>query len=65
MYLASWGYNTAEERVAAAELPGVRVLALPQFCELLRFGIVMGVDDGCQDTEGEARAGVYTPCSPP
>lgn len=62
LYLAAWGYNTAEERAAAAkELPGVRVITLPQFCELLRFGIVMGVDDGCQDTPEEALAGVYRP----
>ena len=43
LYLASWGYCTDEERAAAARLPGVRLLTLPQFCELLRWGVVMGV----------------------
>lgn len=61
LYLAGWGYNTPEERAEAAELPGVRVITLPQFCELLRFGIIMEVDDGCQDTEEEAMTAVYKP----
>lgn len=43
LYLADWGYNTPEERAAAAELPGVRVISLPEFFELLRWGIVMQV----------------------
>lgn len=43
LYLADWGYNTAEERAAAARLPGVRLLSRPQFLELLRWGVVMGV----------------------
>ena len=41
LYLADWGYNTAEERAAAARLPGVRLLSRPQFLELLRWGVVM------------------------
>ena len=41
--MADWGYNTEEERAAAAALPGVRLLSLPDFCELLRWGVVMGV----------------------
>lgn len=41
LYLADWGYNTAEERAAAARLPGVRLLSRPQFVELLRWGVVM------------------------
>lgn len=45
LYLADWGYNTEEERAAAAALPGVRLLALPDFCELLRWGVVMGVSE--------------------
>ena len=62
LYLAGWGYNTEEERAAVAGLPGgVKVLTLPQFCELLRFGIVMEVNDGCQDTEDEALDSVYKP----
>ena len=61
LYLASWGYNTDAERAEASEIPGIRIITLPQFCELLRFGIIMGVDDGCQDTEEEATAAVYKP----
>ncbi|KAH7624073.1 hypothetical protein NADE_008885 [Nannochloris sp. 'desiccata'] len=61
LYLAGWGYNTEEERAAAAKLPGVRVITLPQFCELLRFGIIMEVDDGCQDTDEEALDAIYKP----
>lgn len=41
LYLADWGYNTADERAAAAKLPGVRLLSRPQFVELLRWGVVM------------------------
>lgn len=37
----------------------MRRLRLQQFCELLRFGIVMGVDDGCEPTPEEVLAGVY------
>lgn len=58
LYLASWGYATPEEIARARMLPGVRVLTLADFCELLRFGLVMNVDDGCQDTEEEARENV-------
>lgn len=58
LYLAAWGYNTAEERAAAARLPGVRVLRLPQMLELLRWGVVMGVDDGCEPTAEEAAESV-------
>jgi len=61
LYLAGWGYNTHEERAAAAKLRGVRVITLPQFCELLCFGIIMEVDDRCQDTDEEAVDAVYKP----
>jgi hypothetical protein len=47
LYLADWGYNTPEERQAAAALPGVRVISLPEFCELLRWGIVMQASRAC------------------
>jgi len=40
---ASWGYNTAQERQDAAAMPGVRVIGLEGFLELLKFGIVMNV----------------------
>ena len=45
------GYNTEAEREAAADLPGVRSISLEQFNELVKFGILMGVDDGCQDDD--------------
>jgi hypothetical protein len=53
LYLADWGYNTEEERAAAAALPGVRLLSLPDFCELLRWGVLMGVSG--QVAAGAAR----------
>ena len=43
------GYNTEAERAAALELQGVRSITLAPFNELIKFGILMGVDDGCQD----------------
>ena len=58
LYLESWGYATSEEVDRARATPGVRVLDLKDFCELLRFGIIMNVDDGCQDTDEEARKNV-------
>lgn len=60
LYLAGWGYCTREEQEQAAEL-GIRVLGLDEFCELLRFGIIMKVNDGCQETEEETIANVYKP----
>lgn len=47
--LASWGYCTAEEQAAAVQLPGVRLLTLPQFRELLRWGVVMEVRRRCPE----------------
>lgn len=47
--------------MAAGALPGVRPLGLKQMCELLRWGIVSGVDDGCEPTPEEVLAGVYKP----
>ncbi|KAF5831205.1 hypothetical protein DUNSADRAFT_13463 [Dunaliella salina] len=52
-YLASWGYNTQAEREEAANMKNIRVIGLPAFSELLRFGLVMNVDDGCEPTEEE------------
>lgn len=48
------GYSKIEERAAAAKLRDVCVITLPQLCELLRFGNIMEVDDGCEDTDEEA-----------
>ena len=59
MYLASWGYCTEEEKAKAKEMDRIRVLELDEFLELLRFGIIMKVNDGCQDTEEETIANVY------
>ena len=59
IYLAGWGYCTDEEKSVAAKDLGVRVLDLDEFLELLRFGIIMKVNDGCQDTDEEALAQVY------
>lgn len=58
LYLAGWGYCTEDERQKAREL-GIRVLDLDEFCELLRFQIIMKVNDGCQETEEETLARVY------
>jgi hypothetical protein len=61
LYFAEYGYSTPAERAAAAALPGVAPLALPALCELLTWGSLQGVDDGCEPTREEARAGVFTP----
>jgi len=45
------GYSTEAEKEAAQRLDGVRSITLEQFNELVKFGILMGVDDGCQDDE--------------
>eukprot|EP00873_Tetraselmis_striata_P033143 jgi/Tetstr1/453407/TSEL_040389.t1 len=47
LYLAGWGYNTEDER-AEARAAGIRVLSLEECCELLKWGVLMGVDDGCE-----------------
>lgn len=52
------GYCTREEKAEAAHTPGIRVIGLSQFCELLRFGLLMGVDDGCEPTPEEVQAGL-------
>lgn len=50
------GYATEEELQHPPS--GVRLLQLSQFCELLRFGLLMGVDDGCEPTAEEVEAGL-------
>uniref|UniRef100_A0A7S1X9G1 Uncharacterized protein n=1 Tax=Tetraselmis chuii TaxID=63592 RepID=A0A7S1X9G1_9CHLO len=52
LYLAAWGYNTEEER-QAARANGITVLSLEQCCELIKWGVVMGVDDGCEPEADE------------
>ena len=42
-WLACRGYNTDTERRRAQQMEGVQLLSLSKFCELLRWGIIMGV----------------------
>eukprot|EP00878_Enallax_costatus_P025300 GHUV01027065.1.p1 GENE.GHUV01027065.1~~GHUV01027065.1.p1 ORF type:complete len:226 (+),score=38.23 GHUV01027065.1:1234-1911(+) len=58
LYLADWGYNTKAERAAARKTPGIRVISRTAFIELLKWGILMGVDDGCEPTADEVAAGI-------
>eukprot|EP00879_Flechtneria_rotunda_P030245 GHRR01032853.1.p1 GENE.GHRR01032853.1~~GHRR01032853.1.p1 ORF type:complete len:143 (+),score=45.70 GHRR01032853.1:360-788(+) len=58
LHLADWGYNTAAERKAAKSAPGIKLLTRSSFIELLKWGVVMGVDDGCEPTPEEVAAGV-------
>jgi hypothetical protein len=58
LYLADWGYCTEGEKQLARATPGVELLSLGQFVELLKWGLVMGVDDGCEPTADEVAAGV-------
>jgi hypothetical protein len=36
LYLATWGYNTLGEREAAATVPRIKILDLPDFCGKLK-----------------------------
>jgi len=63
-YLATWGYCTDEERSRAATTPGIVLLQRPQFFELMKWGVLMGVDDGCEPTPQEVVEGVHRPISP-
>ena len=47
-WLCCRGYNTDIERRKAQDMDGVRLLSLPDFCELLRWGIIMGVSPATQ-----------------
>lgn len=58
LYHAAWGYSTDEERAAAQADGDVTSLSLDAFCEFLRWGLVMGVDDGCEPTAAEVVEGV-------
>lgn len=55
LYFATWGYSTPEEKARARNIRGeggdsrdIVPIDLEGFGELLRWGIVMGVDDGCE-----------------
>lgn len=56
LYLADWGYVTAAELAEAKRLSRIKVLQLKQLQELLKWGMVMGVDDGCEPTAEEVAA---------
>eukprot|EP00877_Chromochloris_zofingiensis_P013097 jgi/Chrzof1/8040/UNPLg00085.t1 len=58
LYLADWGYNTDAERQEAAAIPGITTIPRHAFLELLKWGIAMGVDDGCEPTAEEVAAGL-------
>ncbi|CAG9460501.1 unnamed protein product [Pedinophyceae sp. YPF-701] len=59
LYLAEWGYCTEGERELARASPRIKVLDLEAFAELLKWGVVMGVDDGCEPTPEEVIKGVH------
>lgn len=58
LYLAEWGHNTRAEQDAAQSF-GIKSLSLRDFSEMLKWGIIMGVDDGCEPTPEEVEAQVY------
>lgn len=53
LYFATWGYSTPEEKNLVLRLPGIQPLTLPEFCELLRWGLVSNTFDGCEPEEAE------------
>jgi hypothetical protein len=53
------GYSTDEDKQEVARNdPLIKSINLNQFAELLKWGVVMGVDDGCEPEAEEVRAGV-------
>lgn len=50
------GYSTAEDVAAVAAQQRVKSITLAQFQELLKWGVVMGVDDGCEPEPEEVQA---------
>lgn len=55
LYLATWGYCTPEELDEVGMLDGIRPITLPNFIELLKWGLIAHVDDGCEPEEYEKR----------
>lgn len=51
--------ESSEEQRAQAKALGISTLNLSGFCELLKWGLLMGVDDGCEPTPEEVEAQVY------
>lgn len=58
LYHAAWGYTTPKEVQEARATKGVQVIQLAEFVELMKWGILMGVDDGCEPTPEEVAAQV-------
>jgi len=58
LHFAGWGYAAAQEKKAALDDSSVTCLTLEAFTELLRWGLVMGVDDGCEPSREEVARGV-------
>ena len=53
------GYSTEEHKSQVAETaPLIRTINLKQFEELLKWGMLSGVDDGCEPEEEEKRAAI-------
>jgi hypothetical protein len=50
------GYSTATDRQAAQADGRVRSIRLSQLHELLKWGVLMGVDDGCEPEPEEVAA---------
>eukprot|EP00798_Chlamydomonas_sp_ICE-L_P015748 gene15748-21870_t len=58
LYLAGYGYCNDEERARAKAYDRVRQVSASQLAELIKFGLIMGVDDGCEPSAEEVAAGV-------
>ena len=58
LWWADWGYATPSDAAAARADPAVSPLSLAGFIELVTWGLVMGVDDGCEPTAEEVERGV-------
>eukprot|EP01026_Neomeris_dumetosa_P011087 TRINITY_DN14042_c2_g2_i2.p1 TRINITY_DN14042_c2_g2~~TRINITY_DN14042_c2_g2_i2.p1 ORF type:complete len:340 (+),score=44.47 TRINITY_DN14042_c2_g2_i2:344-1363(+) len=61
LYLAEWGYMSPLDKQRVEQGlsdKGIVSLSLTNFLELLKWGILMGVDDGCEPTKQEVEAGV-------
>eukprot|EP00210_Caulerpa_lentillifera_P006114 g5841.t1 len=54
LYYASWGYKDATRKAQAVQ-SGAKTLELKEFVELMKWGVVMGVDDGCEPTPEEVQ----------
>lgn len=55
LLVARRGYSTDEDKGAIAGQSRVKSISLAQFRELLKWGVVMGVDDGCEPEPHEVQ----------